>query len=159
MAAANLGRAHEEIQQRLARRLAEDGVDPIYWIIDETSFRKAGEHSVGVARQSCGALGKIANCQVAVSLHWSRSEASYPISWRLFLPEGWIKDQARRKQARIPGTTMHRTKQALALKLIAQAKEWSLPTGVVLADSAYGNDFDKGADRPGRLEALPHCAP
>jgi len=130
-----------EIQRRLAQRLAEDGADPVYWVIDETSFPKAGEHSVGVARQYCGALGKIANCQVAVSLHWSQSEVSYPVSWRLFLPEDWIKDAARRQEARVPVETVHRTKQELALELIAQARQWSLPAGTVLADSAYGNDF------------------
>jgi SRSO17 transposase len=131
-----------EIQRRLARRLADDGADPVYWVIDETSFPKAGEHSVGVARQYCGALGKIANCQVAVSLHWTQSEVSYPISWRLFLPEDWIKDAARRQAARIPAEIIHCTKQALAVELIAQAEAWALPPGVVLADSAYGNDFD-----------------
>jgi len=131
-----------EIQRRLARRLADDGADPIYWVIDETSFPKAGEHSVGVARQYCGALGKIANCQVAVSLHWSQGEVSYPIGWRLFLPEEWIKDPIRRREARIPEEVADRTKQVLALELIAQAKDWSLPVGTVLADSAYGNDFD-----------------
>jgi SRSO17 transposase len=131
-----------EIQKRLARRLADEGVDPVYWVIDETSFPKAGEHSVGVARQYCGALGKIANCQVAVSLHWSQSEVSYPVSWRLFLPEDWIKDAERRRQAHIPAEVGHRTQQALALELIEQAQSWTLPAGVVLADSAYGNDFD-----------------
>lgn len=65
-----------EIQRRLARRLADEGAEPDYWVIDETPFPKAREHSVGVARQYCGALGKIANCQVAVSLHWSQSEVS-----------------------------------------------------------------------------------
>ena len=131
-----------EIQRRLARRLADDGADPVYWVLDETSFPKAGEHSVGVARQYCGALGKIANCQVAVSLHWSQGEVSYPISWRLFLPEEWIKDAARRKEARIPAEMAHRTKQELALELISQARDWGMPEGMVLADSAYGNDFD-----------------
>jgi SRSO17 transposase len=131
-----------EVQRRLARRLADDGVEPVYWVIDETSFPKAGERSVGVARQYCGALGKITNCQVAVSLHWSQGEMSYPISWRLFLPEDWIKDSTRRQQARIPAEVIHRTKQALALELIDQARAWSLPAGLVLADSAYGNDFD-----------------
>jgi SRSO17 transposase len=131
-----------EIQRRLARRLADDGAEPVYWVIDETSFPKAGGHSVGVARQYCGALGKIANCQVAVSLHWSQGAMSYPISWRLFLPEDWIKDPARRQEARIPAEVVHRPKQALALELIDQARDWSLPAGLVLADSAYGNDFD-----------------
>lgn len=135
-----------EIQRRLARRLADDGAEPVYWVIDETSFPKAGEHSVGVARQYCGALGKIANCQVAVSLHWSQDELSYPVSWRLFLPDNWIKDGARRQQARIPAEVVHRTKQALALELLVQAQDWALPTGTVLADSAYGNDFDFRAE-------------
>jgi SRSO17 transposase len=131
-----------EIQRRLAQRLADDGVEPIYWVIDETSFPKAGEHSVGVARQYCGALGKIANCQVAVSLHWSQAEVSYPISWRLFLPESWIKDDVRRQQAHVPRELTNKTKQVLALELITQARSWSVPPGIVLADSAYGNDFD-----------------
>ena len=131
-----------EIQRRLAQRLVDEGDEPVYWVIDETSFPKAGEHSVGVARQYCGALGKIANCQVAVSLHWSQAEVSYPISWRLFLPEAWINDTERRQAARIPPELTHQTKQALALELVTQTRSWSVPPGVVLADSAYGNDFD-----------------
>jgi SRSO17 transposase len=131
-----------EIQRRMAHRLADDGAEPVYWVVDETSFPKAGEHSVGVARQYCGALGKIANCQVAVSLHWNQGEVSYPISWRLYLPQEWIKDAARRRQARIPVTVVHQTKGELAMELIAQARDWSLPPGIVLADSAYGSNFD-----------------
>ena len=86
----------EGLVRREARRAA-----PAYWIIDETSFPKAGKHSVGVARQSCGALGKLANCQVAVSLHRAgeRAGESRPLSWRLFLPEGWTADPARRATA------------------------------------------------------------
>lgn len=131
-----------EIQRRLAHRLADEGTEPVYWVVDETSFPKAGEHSVGVARQYCGALGKIANCQVAVSLHWSQGAVSYPISWRLYLPKEWINDAVRRKQARIPANIVLQTKGELAMELIAQARDWSLPAGIVLADSAYGSDFD-----------------
>ena len=131
-----------EVQRRLARRMVDDYAEPAFWIIDETSFPKAGEHSVGVARQYCGALGKLANCQVAVSLHWSQAEISHPISWRLYLPQDWVEDPKRRQEARIPADVVYRTKQALALELIDQAREWSLPMGQVLADSAYGNDFD-----------------
>ena len=72
-----------EIQQRLAQRLSEDGHEPVCWMVDETAFPKAGEHSVGAARQYCGTLGKVANCQVAVSLHWRQDQMSYPMSWRL----------------------------------------------------------------------------
>lgn len=131
-----------EIQRKMAERMKDDGEEPIFWAIDETSFPKAGEHSVGVARQYCGALGKIANCQVAVSIHWSQGAVSWPVSWRLFLPEEWIYDRERREQARIPDGTSYCTKQALALDLIGQAQQWRLPAGIVLADSAYGNDFD-----------------
>src|SRR5476651_388340 len=78
-----------EIQRRLARRLADDGADPVYWIIDETSFPKAGEHSVGVARQYCGALGKIANCQVAVTAALWTGARAWLIGARLYLPKPW----------------------------------------------------------------------
>lgn len=72
--------AVEEVQRRLAHKVVDLLSDAEVWIIDETSFPKAGQHSVGVARQYCGTLGKIANCQVAVSLHWASAEASCPLA-------------------------------------------------------------------------------
>ena len=77
---------------------------PAYWILDETSFPKAGQHSAGVQRQYCGALGKTANCQLAVSLHRADEAAgkSQPLSWRLFLPESWTDDPARCQRAGVP---------------------------------------------------------
>ena len=92
----------ETVQRALARWVIDAMSEPEVWMIDETSFPKAGEHSVGVARQYCGALGKLANCQVAVSLHWSTTEMSCPISWRLYLPKAWIEDPERRAKARVP---------------------------------------------------------
>ena len=77
--------AVEEVQRRLAHKIVDLLSEPEVWIVDETAFPKAGEHSVGVARQYCGTLGKVANCQLAVSLHWSSAEASCPILWRLYL--------------------------------------------------------------------------
>ena len=79
------------------------------WILDETSFPKAGRHSVGVARQYCGALGKIANCQVAVSLHYAAQDASgqagtAALGWRLLLPREWVDDP--RAAGRRPGCLM-----------------------------------------------------
>ena len=133
--------AVEEIQERLARRLSADGWEPVYWVIDETSFPKAGNYSVGVARQYCGALGKIANCQVAVSLHWAQGDHAYPTSWRLFLPESWTGDAKRRARAGIPKELGYRTKTELALELISQATHWELPRGTVLADAAYGSIY------------------
>src|SRR3990167_9914513 len=82
----------EEIERRLALKVVDLLSEPEVWIIDETAFPKAGGHSVGVDRQYCRMLGKVANCQVAVSLHWSSAEASCPILWRLYLPKQWLED-------------------------------------------------------------------
>ena len=117
---------------------------PACWIIDETSFPKAGSHSAGVQRQYCGALGKKANCQMAVSLHRADEAAatSQPLCWRLFLPESWADDAARCQRAGVPPGTVHQSKQDLALGLIDQALAWQSPSGVVLADEAYGGSFE-----------------
>ena len=129
----------EGLVRREARRPA-----PAYWIIDETSFPKAGKHSVGVARQYCGALGKLANCQVAVSLHRAgeRAGESRPLSWRLYLPEGWTEDVARRRAADVPAEVSYQSKTDLALAVLDEALGWGAPPGVVLADEAYGGSFE-----------------
>ena len=131
-----------EVQRRLALKVSASLRQPQAWILDETSFPKAGGHSVGVARQYCGALGKLANCQVAVSLHWGSAQATCPISWRLYLPEEWLQDKKRARQVRLPSDQRYQTKTALALELIDQALQWKLPPLPVLADSAYGNSFE-----------------
>lgn len=133
--------AVEEVQRRMAHKVVDLLSEAEVWIVDETSFPKAGQHSVGVARQYCGALGKIANCQVAVSLHWSSAEASCPLLWRLYLPKEWLGDEARAEEVKLPRGTEYRTKTELALEEIDQAVDWDLPPLPVLADSAYGNDF------------------
>ena len=117
---------------------------PAYWIIDETSFPKAGRHSAGVQRQYCGALGKTANCQLAVSLHRADEAAGtgQPLCWRLFLPGSWADDPVRCRRAGVPPETIHRSKQDLALGLLDQALGWPSPAGVVLADEAYGGSFE-----------------
>ena len=72
------------------------------WIIDDTGFPKKGEHSVGVARQYCGQLGKQDNCQVAVSLSLANHHASLPVAYRLYLPEDWAEDSERRRKTGVP---------------------------------------------------------
>lgn len=134
--------AVEEIQKQLAEKVVGLLAEPEVWMIDETSFPKAGDASVGVARQYCGALGKIANCQVAVSLHWSTGEASCPLAWRLYLPQSWLATPARRAAGKIPDDLDYRSKNQLALNLVDQALAWAVPRLPVVADSAYGNDFD-----------------
>lgn len=110
----------------------------VAWIIDDTGFPKQGKHSVGVARQYCGQLGKSANCQAAVSLSVSTWNSSLPIAWRLYLPEVWCKDAARCQKAGVPKEVLFQTKPEIALEQIRQAMELQVPVGVVLADAGYG---------------------
>lgn len=111
-----------------------------FWIIDDTGFPKKGQHSVGVARQYCGQLGKQDNCRVAVSLSVSNAHSSLPIAWQLYLPEAWANDAKRRKKAGIPKQIQFQTKPAMALQQIRKAVEEEVPQAPVLADAAYGND-------------------
>ena len=115
--------------------------DPITaWIIDDTSFPKKGTHSVGVARQYCGQLGKQENCQVAVSLSIANAWASLPIAFELYLPEDWSGDPARRTKAGVPTELGFRTKPEIALMQIRRALEDGVPPGVILGDAGYGID-------------------
>src|SRR5215475_9000576 len=110
------------------------------WIIDDTSFPKQGKHSVGVHHQYCGQLGKQANCQVAVSLSIANHAASLPVAYRLYLPEAWAKDRARREKTGVPLDIGFKTKPEMALEMIHWACKTGLPRGVGLMDTAYGND-------------------
>ena len=110
------------------------------WIIDDTGFPKKGEHSVGVVRQYCGQLGKLSNCQVAVSLSVATHQASLPVAYRLYLPKEWVDDPLRRAKAGVPETVALRTKPEIALQQIRQALADGVPPAVVLMDSAYGCD-------------------
>ncbi len=106
------------------------------WVIDDTSFPKKGEHSVGVQRQYGGALGKKAHCQVAVSLHRTDRQGSSPLGFRLYLPESWTNDDERCRQAGVPDSVRFQKKWKLALELLDQAFAWGLEKPpVVLADS------------------------
>jgi SRSO17 transposase len=110
------------------------------WIIDDTGFPKQGSHSVGVARQYCGQLGKKENCQVAVSLSIANHHASLPVAYRLYLPQDWAQDSERRDKAGVPENICFMTKPEIALEQLRWACEAGLPRGVILADSAYGSD-------------------
>jgi SRSO17 transposase len=134
--------SHEEVRASLARKVEQEFVPEAYWLIDEVSFPKQGQHSVGVARQYCGTLGKTANCQVAVTLDMGTEESSTPLDWALYLPEKWANDPVRRKEAGVPEEVTFKTKSELALDLIDEVKGWSLQGRLVLADSAYGDGFE-----------------
>ncbi len=116
------------------------------WIVDDTGFAKKGVHSVGVARQYCGRLGKTDNCQIAVMLSIANHAASLPIAYRLYLPEDWALDEARRKKVRVPDGVKFRTKPELALAQIRTALAAGVAPGVLLTDAGYGAD---GAFRSG----------
>jgi len=109
------------------------------WIIDDTGFPKKGRHSVGVARQYCGQLGKQDNCQAAVSLSIANRHASLPVRYRLYLPQEWAADAARRRKAHVPEEIVFKTKPEIALDQLRWACKAGLPRGVVLLDAGYGN--------------------
>jgi len=136
------------VWERLAQRMSDELTPERVWVIDDTAFPKQGHHSVGVARQYSGTLGKTANCQVAVSLHQTGGEASTILGWRLYLPESWAQDAARCTAAGIPEEVKFQTKWQLALDLIDQARGWGLRCGVVLADAGYGEvtEFRQGLE-------------
>src|SRR5512139_507256 len=132
----------KEVQASLARKVEREFVPEAYWLIDEVSFPKQGKHSVGVARQYCGALGKTANCQVAVTLDLGTEESSTPLDWALYLPEQWIDDPVRRKEAGVPEEITFKTKTELALDLIDEVRGWGLQDRLVLTDSGYGDGYE-----------------
>jgi SRSO17 transposase len=130
--------AWEPLREQLAQRMARELQPVATWIVDDTGFPKKGRHSVGVARQYSGTLGKVGNCQVAVSLHYATDDAAMPLDFQLYLPEEWLSPE-RRREAQIPDDVTFQTKGDIALDLIDQALAWKIPAGVVAADAGYGN--------------------
>ncbi len=120
-------------------------------LVDETSFPKYGTRSVAVARQYCGALGKIANCQVAVSTAVLTDNLTWPTTLELYLPKEWAQDAERRERAGIPRTLRFREKWRIALTHIRQVRAAGIQIDAVLADAAYGNvhAFRTAVDRMG----------
>lgn len=108
------------------------------WVIDDTGIPKKGQHSVGVARQYCGVLGKTDNCQVVVSLSMANATMSIPCAWRLYLPESWAKEKALRQAGGIPDEVIFLTKWQIALQQIDAQLADDLPRAPVVADAGYG---------------------
>jgi SRSO17 transposase len=127
----------EQVRQRVLPAMQKQG-PVVAWIIDDTGFPKQGKHSVGVARQYCGQIGKQDNCQAAVSLSVSTGNSSLPVAWRLYLPEVWCQNAERCRQAGVPEGTAFQTKPEIALEQIRQAVKRQVPPGVILADAGYG---------------------
>jgi SRSO17 transposase len=124
---------------RAIRREVVPVMEPLAaWIMDETGWLKQGNKSVGVAHQYCGAVGKPANCQVSVEVVVSDGEIAAPVAGRLYLPESWTRDQARRQAAGVPPGVSFQTKPAIALDLIKQILADGVSPAPVLGDEVYG---------------------
>jgi SRSO17 transposase len=122
-----------------AERMAPE-IGVLAWVVDDTGIAKQGTHSPGVKRQYSGTLGKIGNCQIAVSLHAVGVRSTLPLGWALYLPEEWCVDEERRRRAKVPEHVVFETKPRLAGSLVEQAAAWEIPQAPILADSAYGDD-------------------
>jgi SRSO17 transposase len=125
------------VVQAVAERVAAViGVEA--WVLDDTGFPKDGKNSPGVKRQYTGTLGKIANCQIGVSVHAVGKTGTVPLGWALYLPEGWCEDAQRRRKAKIPDEVVFKTKVELAGDLVERASGWVVPRAPVLGDHDYG---------------------
>jgi SRSO17 transposase len=139
----------EPVRKTLSRK-ACTLIEPDAWVIDDTGLVKDGDASVCVARQYSGTLGKVGNCQVAVSVHAACDAASAPLDWRLYVPERWDQrcvcdlDEVaavalRRQRCAIPDTEQHRPRWQMALEMIDELIEWGRTPPVVVADAGYGD--------------------
>jgi SRSO17 transposase len=128
------------VLRRYRAAMAAKFADPAaIFVIDDTTFPKQGKHSVGVQRQYCGALGKKANCQCAVSVHYVAPKGHYPLDMRLYLPESWLGDPERLGKAKVPERERRPlTKGEIALELLDRVRAEGLPGGLVVADGGYG---------------------
>src|SRR5580704_14791004 len=130
------------VRERLAMTLDRELPGVEAFVIDDTGFPKKGEHSVGFQRQYSGTLGRIDNCQVAVSLHIAGEQGSGVVGFRLFLPESWVDDRVRRIRAGVPTNVRTATKSTLVLAQLDAALAAGVRRHVVLADAGYGDSAE-----------------
>lgn len=134
--------------------VAEEMGDPNgVLMFDESGFVKKGQDSVGVARQYCGTLGKVENCQVGVFAGYASRHGYALVDKRLFMPEQWFtEDYAdRREKCHVPDEVTWHTKPQLAVEMLqAIGREGRLPFKYIVADCLYGNS-------PDFLDALDAC--
>ncbi len=128
----------EPVRREMAGHMLESVGYGGGWIIDDTGFPKKGKHSVGVARQYSGTMGKVGNCQIGVSLNYATDDTCFPLDFELYLPRKWADSAELRERADIPPDREFRSKWQLACEMIDRALDWGVPAGVVIADAGYG---------------------
>lgn len=139
---------HQKVLDKIAVDFVENCNNgaPISLIIDEKACAKKGNKSAAVARQYCGNLGKVENCQVGVFSALFNGKQVGTINVKLYLPQSWTDDVERCKKAYIPvneqGLVPYKTKIDLALELIKEATELKIPFDWVNFDGFYGRDMD-----------------
>src|SRR6266542_2493084 len=134
-------------RQRVERMLTLPTEGDAVLIFDDTGFLKQGHASVGVSRQYTGTIGKVTNCQVAVTCQYAERTVAWPVAVRLYLSEDWCADAVRRTKAHIPDDLQFQTKPEIALALLDQAKAWGIRHACITADADYG-------DNPNFLDGL-----
>ena len=131
----------QPLREELTRQIGRDLGDPDgVLVFDPSAFPKSGRESVGVARQWCGRLGKVENCQVAVYLGYVSRHGHTLVDTRLYLPKEWTKDKARMKKAGVPQGTKYRTRHELALEMLAQHGA-KLPHRWITGDDEMGRPY------------------
>jgi len=133
--------------QRIERMRDEVRLDDGAILFDDTGFAKKGDSSVGVSHQYCGQLGKVCNCQVAVTSVYADPAVYWPLHVQLYLPQDWTDHPERCRKAGIPEGVIFQTKPQIALHLLDEARRLKIPHKVTVVDAAYGDD-------PGFLEGL-----
>ena len=137
------GQAMQQVQAAFAKELVPScrkwSIGTV-GVLDESGFQKSGTESVGVARQYCGRLGKVDNCQVGVYLVGVTPDGTCPLDQQLFLPKAWIKDKARRRNTQVPKEITYQSKPEIAAEMIRRTHEAGhVKFDWITGDSLYGD--------------------
>jgi SRSO17 transposase len=143
-------------RQRIARMQTLPSEGDGVLIFDDTGVEKRGRHSVGVARQYTGTAGKVTNCQVTVNCHYAERTLAWPVATRLYLPQAWAVDEARRQQAHVPAAVRFQTKAEIALALLDEARACGVRPACVTCDADYGDNphFLNGLEQRGERHVV-----